>query len=233
MTPWRRSYRLVQWGLRTVGRAVWKVRAEGIERIPREGGLIVAPSHESYLDPFVVGAHLPRALRYMARRTLWVKTTPKGERRRVLASAFARWAGVIEVDREAGGRDAIRKCLEALAEGDAVLIFPEGTRSPTGEVQEFETGVGLLALRSGAPVLPISVDGTRRIWGKGRKYPRFGGGPVRLVYGEPVRYEKPTRADDAAADVRRRILDLRGAGQRADARDGADAHGGSRGGPSR
>lgn len=212
---------------------MWRVRAEGVERIPPTGGLIVAPTHESFLDPLVVGAYLPRDLRYMARRTLFVKTTKNGERRRRLASAFGRWAWVIEVDREGGGRDAVRKCLEALERGDAVLIFPEGTRSVAGEVQEFEMGVGLLALRSGAPVLPISIDGTRRIWGKGRKYPRLGAGPVRLVFGEPVKYERPTRAEEVAADLRRRILDLRGAGQQAVARDGADAHGRAGGGPSR
>lgn len=233
MLRWKRSYRFVQWMLRCTGRVVWKVRAEGIERIPKTGAVIIAPTHESYLDPFIVGCYLPRSLRYMARRTLWVKQTPNGERRRILPSAFARWAGVIEVDREAGGRDAIRKCLEALAEGDAVLVFPEGTRSLDGEVQEFESGVGLLALRSGAPVLPISLDGTRRIWGKGAKYPRIGAGPVRLVYGEPVKYERPTKAEEVAADVRRRILDLRGAGHEAAARDGADAHGRAGGGPSK
>src|SRR5687767_2862114 len=104
----------------------------------------------------VVGAYLPRDLSYMARRTLFVKVkgdgpTTKTERRRRLASAFARWASVIEVDREGGGRDAIRKCLEHLGEGRAVLIFPEGTRSLDGNLRDFQTGVGMLALRSGAP----------------------------------------------------------------------------------
>ena len=105
-------------------------------------------------------------------------------------------------------------------------------RSLGGNVKEFQAGVGLLALRSGAPVVPVSVDGTRRIWPKGRRYPRFSAGPVRLVYGEPVKYERPRKADEVAADLRGRILDLRGAGQQAAARDGADAHGGSRGSPS-
>ena len=216
-----------------MSRAVWKVRVEGQERVPRTGPLIVAPTHESFLDPMIVGAYLPRGLRYMARRTLFVKVREDGsERRRVLASAFARWAYVIELDREGADRDAVRKCVDALAEGDAVLIFPEGTRSLDGQVQEFRAGVALIALRSGAPVLPISIEGSRRVWGKGRKFPRFGAGPVRLVFGEPVKYERPTRAEDAAADLRRRILDLRGAGHEADARDGADARGEAGGGRS-
>jgi 1-acyl-sn-glycerol-3-phosphate acyltransferase len=229
----RLRYQFVQWFLRCMGRFVWKVQVEGRERIPREGALIVAPTHESFLDPMVVGAYLPRDLRYMARRTLFVKKREDGtERRRLLASAFARWAWVIEVDRDAGGRDAVRKCLERLEAGEAVLLFPEGTRSLDGNVREFEPGVGLIALRSGAPVLPISIEGSRRVWGKGRKLPRLGAGPVRLVFGEPVKYERPTRAEDVAADLRRRILDLRGAGRIADARDGADAHGVAGGGRS-
>jgi 1-acyl-sn-glycerol-3-phosphate acyltransferase len=219
--------------LRRLGGLVWKVRAEGRERIPRTGPIIVAATHESFLDPLVVGAYLPRRMRYMARRTLFVKTGADGvERRRRLASAFARWALVIEVDRDAGGRDAIRKCLEALAEGDAVLLFPEGTRSLDGNVQELETGVALLALRSGAPVLPVSLEGTRRIWPKGRKFPRFAAGPARIVFGEPVRYERPTRADEAAADLRRRLVDLRGVGREGAARDGAASHGAAGGGSS-
>jgi 1-acyl-sn-glycerol-3-phosphate acyltransferase len=216
-----------------MGRVFWKVRVEGRERIPRTGALILAATHESFLDPLVVGAHLPRAVRYMARRTLFVAERPDGrERRRFLASAFARWAGVIELDREGADRDAVRKCIDALAEGDAVLVFPEGTRSPDGSVQEFRAGVALIALRSGAPVLPVSVEGSRRVWGKGRSFPRLRAGPVRLVFGEPVKYERPTRAEDAASDLRRRVLDLRGAGQQADARDGAEADGVAGGGRS-
>jgi 1-acyl-sn-glycerol-3-phosphate acyltransferase len=226
---WRLSYRFVQWALRSLYRVFSRITVEGRERIPRTGALIVAPTHESYLDPTVVGAFLPRGLCYMARRTLFWRKTGTGDRRKLLAGAFADWAWVIEVDLAAGGRDAVRKCLEKLAEGHAVLIFPEGTRSVTGEVQEFETGVGLIALRSGAPVLPISIDGTRRIWGKGEKRPRLFAGPVRVVFGEPVSYEKPTRAEEVAADLRRRILDLRGTGQTADARDGANAPGEPRG----
>jgi 1-acyl-sn-glycerol-3-phosphate acyltransferase len=227
------TYRLTQWTLQFLGWSLWKVTARGRERVPLDGGLIVAPTHESYLDPLLVGAYVPRDLSFMARRSLFVKTDAKGERRRRLFSAWGRWAGVIELDREGADRDALKKALAALEEGRAVLVFPEGTRSTDGEVQEFRAGVALMALRSGAPVLPISIEGTRRIWGKGMKRPRFGKGPVRMMFGEPVKYERPAKAEDVAADLRRRILDLRGAGHEADARDGADAHGIAGGGPSR
>ena len=215
-----------------LGRFVWKVRAEGVATIPRTGALIVAPTHESFLDPLLVGAYLPRGLRYMARRTLFVKTTERGEKRRLLATAFARWACVIELDREGADRDALKKSLDALARGDAVLVFPEGTRSLDGEVGEFRAGVALLALRSGAPVLPISIEGSRRVWPKGRSRPRFGAGPVRIAFGTPVKYERPAKAEDVAADLRRRILDLRGEGPFDGARDGAQSRGEAGGGSS-
>ena len=226
------TYRLTQWTLQFLGFAVWRVRTEGRDRVPRDGALIVAPTHESYLDPLLIGAYVPRDLSFMARRTLFMKVDEKGERRRKLFSAWGRWAGVIELDREGADRDALKKSLAALAEGRAVLVFPEGTRSLDGEVQEFRAGVSLLALRSGAPVLPISIDGTRRIWGKGMKRPKFGKGPVRIVFGEPVKYERPARAEDVAADLRRRVLDLRASGQTGDARDGASSRGDAGGGSS-
>jgi len=226
------TYRLTQWTLQFLGFALWKVTTSGREKVPRDGALIVAPTHESYLDPLLVGAYVPRDLAFMARRTLFVKTDEKGERRRKLFSAWGRWAGVIELDREGADRDALKKSLAALAEGRAVLVFPEGTRSTDGNVQEFRAGVALLALRSGAPVLPLSIDGTRRIWGKGMKRPKFGKGPVRMTFGEPVKYERPAKAEDVAADLRGRILDLRASGRKGDARDGASSRGEAGGGSS-
>jgi 1-acyl-sn-glycerol-3-phosphate acyltransferase len=226
------TYRLTQWTLQFLGFVLWRVHAEGRDRIPRDGALIVAPTHESYLDPLLIGAYLPRDLAFMARRTLFVKVDETGERRRKLFSAWGRWAGVIELDREGADRAALKAALGALGDGRAVLVFPEGTRSSDGNVQEFRAGVALMALRSGAPVVPISIDGTRRIWGKGMKRPRFGPGPVRIVFGEPVKYERPAKAEDVAADLRRRVLDLRGEWHKDGACDGAQSRGDAGGGSS-
>ena len=81
--------------------------------------------------------------------------------------------------------------------------------------------------------MPVSIEGTRRLWPKGHRLPHWRAGPVHIVYGEAVKYERPTKAEEVARDLRRRILDLRAAGQQADARDGAAAHGVAGGGPSR
>ncbi len=213
-------YRTGQAFLRMMGRLVWGVRAEGRERIPLTGPVIIASTHESFLDPLVVGAYVPRHAWHMARTTLFLR---KDGSRKGFVTWFAALFGVIEVDREGTGLGALRGAEEKLSQGGAVLIFPEGTRSTDGEVQEFRAGVGLLAIRTGAQVVPVSVDGTRRVWGRGRKAPRFGSGPVRLVYGDPVTYTKETGAKEAAADLRRRVTELRGSGAPATGPDGAKA----------
>ena len=209
----RAAYSFCQFLLRVAGTLVWRVHAEGRDRIPKTGAVIVASTHESFLDPLVVGAYIPRHGWHMARRTLFVNKAGKRSR---FWTWFAAIFGVIEVDRDGTGLGALRGAEEKLAEGGLVLIFPEGTRSTDGEIQEFRAGVGLLARRSGATVVPVSVAGTRKIWGKGRKVPKFGKGPVRLVYGEPICYAEgvdgaePLGAKEIAVDLRERILALRG-----------------------
>lgn len=201
------AYRCVQAFLRGLGGALWRVRAEGRANIPSTGPVILATTHESFLDPLIVGAYSRRHTWYMARRSLFFR----GEKRSRFLTWFAALWGVIEVDRDGTGLGALRAAETKLREGEMVLIFPEGTRSKDGEVQDFRPGVGLLVRRTGARVVPVSIDGSRRIWPRGRKLPRFGAGPVRLVYGEPVAYDAEMDPKELTADIRRRVLDLRNA----------------------
>lgn len=198
-------YRTTQAFLRGLGRVWWRVRAEGMERIPATGPVIFASTHESFLDPPIVGAYVRRHIWFMARRSLFFS----GKER----SRFRTWVGslcgIIEVDRDGTGLGALRGAEEKLREGGAVLIFPEGTRSEDGSVQEFRAGVGLLAKRTGAKVVPVSLDGTRRVWPRGKKLPSLRAGPVRLIYGDPVAYGETSEPKDVAEDLRRRILELR------------------------
>jgi len=202
-------YRAQQTWLRAASRLLWRVRVEGRERIPAEGAFLLVSTHESFLDPLVVGAWCRRHVWHMARRTLFFS----GARRSRFRTWLGTLSGVIEVDREGGGRDALRAAMEKLRRGEGVLVFPEGTRSDGSEVLPFRAGAGLLATRTGAAVVPVSLAGTHRVWGRGRKLPRLlpwlVGGPVRLVFGEPVTYGETTDPGDAAADIRRRVLDLR------------------------
>lgn len=165
--------------------------------------MILAATHESFLDPPLVGCRL-RPLYFLARDTL-----AHSDGRRSGPKTWAlRALGVLEIDREAGS-EGLRQSLEVLSRGAALVVFPEGTRSVGGEVGEFRAGVGLLALRSGAPVVPVLVDGARRIWPRDRRFPRLFAGPVRIVYGEPITFPRGTKARDAAARLRDLALDLR------------------------
>ncbi len=186
------------------GRVFWGVRVVGRENIPASGPYIAASSHESFLDPFLVGSVFHR-INFLARRTLFETRGRPSRFKGWIADAWR----VVRLDRDGVGTEGVRKCLELLDAGAPLLLFPEGSRSRTGDVQPFLPGVGLLALRSGAPVIPISVHGTAKIWGVGESRPRLFGGPVIVAVGKPTVYERPAKAQDVAADIRDRVLDLR------------------------
>lgn len=225
----RLAYACVAFGFRWLGRLLWGVRVEGRENVPRKGPLLVAVTHESMLDPVIVGSELPRPLRYLARNTLF---GPRGEIR--LHGRVLLFAGAVPIEREGGGaRDTIRVARDLLEQGDAVLIFPEGTRSPDGRVQRFRRGAGLIARAAGCPVLPVSIDGSRLLWQKGSRLPRLWGGPVRVRIGAPLTFDRTTTAEDLVARLRDVILDLRGTRDQDSAGDGAEDGASTGGGPSR
>jgi 1-acyl-sn-glycerol-3-phosphate acyltransferase len=148
------------------------------ERVPRSGPVILASNHASFIDPPLVGAALPRAVAYLARDTLF--------RFRIMAWLLARWKAV-PVDREGGGATGVRKILEVLAGGDGVIIFPEGTRTRSGELQPARSGIGLIVLKSEAPVVPVRVFGTFEAFGRHLPFPKPR--PVAVKYGQPLRFD--------------------------------------------
>ncbi len=147
----------------------------GIENIPPSGPLIVASNHLSHLDPPIVGLMIPRYVFFMAKTDLF--RTP-------LLSLWMKMIKTIPVRRGGGGRQALEIALRYLAQGEAVCIFPEGTRSPDGRLRRGRSGVVVLALRSGAPILPVAVTGTEKALRKGsRKINR--GVSIAVRYGKP------------------------------------------------
>ena len=134
----------------------------GRENVPREGPLIVACSHASHLDPMILGAVFDRPLHFMARRTLFD------------VPGFAwliRQNQAFPLDREGDSREALRAFGERLEDGNAVVMFPEGTRTPDGALQEMKPGLGMLAVRNLAPVLPVYIWGSYLAWPRGKRYP--------------------------------------------------------------
>jgi len=174
--------RSIAFGARLIGRSITRVRVEGdLGAIPREGPVILAANHISNADPVLVGAWLtPR----LARRIHWL-----GKKEMFdwpIVGFVARNGGIVPVDRGAADVDAFRMASRVLEAGEVLMVFPEGTRSPTAELQPPKDGLAMLALRSGATIVPIGISNTDRFWPKGRPIPRPGG-HVTMRVGEPFK----------------------------------------------
>jgi 1-acyl-sn-glycerol-3-phosphate acyltransferase len=169
-------------GGRIVAQALTRVRVSGdLEGIPAEGPVILAANHASNLDPVVLGSWLvpaiPRRIHWLGKKELF--DWP-------VVGWLARNGGVHPVDRGAADVEAFRLAQRILDEGHVLLVFPEGTRSPDGSLRAARDGVALLALRTGAPIVPIGVGGSDRVWPKGQRVPRPGG-HVTVRVGSPFR----------------------------------------------
>ena len=178
ITPFIRG---VAFFARLAMRCLTRMTVEGpLDRIPQTGPLIIASNHLSNADGVIVGGWLtPR----LGRRIHWL-----GKREMLewpILGPIARSGSVHPVDRGAADVEAFRLAQRILDEGHVLVVFPEGTRSPTGGLQEAKDGLALLALRSGATILPVGVSGTDRFWPRGRlPHP---GGRVGLRVGEAFR----------------------------------------------
>jgi len=161
-----------------VSRLLWRARIEGLEHLPRSGPFIVVANHCSNLDPLMMGwatgHQIGRVVHFMAK--IEMRGWP-------IIGWLATQSGVYFVRRGEGDRAAQRFSLEALATGKPIAIFPEGTRSRNGHLREGKAGAALIAMRSGAPIVPAAVSGTHRIFPGRSRWPR----PSRVLirFGEP------------------------------------------------
>jgi len=170
--------------------------------IPAKGPLLFVCNHLSNIDPFIFGGYAPGAMFCMTKRELFQNPVTAW----VLAGC-----NCFPVDRGTADRRALRTALDILAGGGRLLIFLEGTRSATPGMRRAEAGVGFLARRSGAPVLPVALWGTDAALGRGRLLPRRV--PIRVRYGSvfelPPREPGERRDDQAVADlIGRRIAEM-------------------------
>jgi 1-acyl-sn-glycerol-3-phosphate acyltransferase len=139
-------YRLFRWLVRTLGFLFLGFEVDGEEKVPEKGPLIVAANHSRFFDPVFVSMAVPRRVRWMAKKELF--TFP--------FERFFYFIGAFPVDRQGGGRAALRTALKFLAEGRTLGIFPEGTRRREGAPSlEAKSGTAVIAARSRAPVLPV------------------------------------------------------------------------------
>ena len=199
------KYHLLFWPLAAffwlLFRLIFRLRVSGVENVPA-GGAIIAPNHQSFFDiPLVamVLAFHGRRTHFMAKSELF---------RNPVFAWIIRNLVAFPVRRGAPDRTAIRYAIDRLKQGELVVIFPEGTRSKTGQLKEAEAGLSLIAAKAAVPVVPVGIGGTRRMFSKEQFFPRVTicfGTPIADPATEPANGEK---APDIGISVMQAIRDL-------------------------
>jgi 1-acyl-sn-glycerol-3-phosphate acyltransferase len=173
------------------------LRASGRGHIPESGAALLVSNHLSHLDVLVLGTLLPRPLNFVARSTLFFP--PLGW--------IIRSLGAFPIQRDGMGAQGLKETLRRLRAGGIVTLFPEGTRSPDGELGPLKQGIAVLAARARVPIIPAAVVGTFEAWPRSRSFPRRH--PIRVHYGRPIAPEEIAgRAPEEVSElIRARILD--------------------------
>ncbi|WP_280768245.1 lysophospholipid acyltransferase family protein [Salipaludibacillus daqingensis] len=185
-------YSIGQFICRTYFRLFYRVTLVGRDNIPADGGVLLCSNHIHNLDPPLVGAFLKRQTKFMAKAELF--NAP------ILKSILPR-VGAFPIRRGMSDRQALRSGLKLLKQSEIVGVFPEGTRSKTGELGEGLAGVGFFALRSEANVVPCAVIGSYKLFS-----------PLKVVYGPPVNMnsirENKGSPEEATEEIMRGIQKL-------------------------
>ncbi len=168
----RLGYYLLWHFFRILFRIGFARRIYHVERVPSQGPVLIAANHASFMDPPLIGSSLPREITYLARDTLF---------RFPIIASFLQYINVIPVDRGGKSPRGLKVIASRLKAGHPVILFPEGTRSSDGKLRQAKSGIGLLAIKSDAPILPVRVFGTFEAYGRHMKWPRLH--PVDIKFG--------------------------------------------------
>lgn len=199
--PWHTAFYRLMTG--AMGAVVWtfgRYQVTGVEHVPEDGPLIVVANHLNNADPPLLGAAIPRRIRFMAKQELFETG----------AGVFYRWFGAFPVRRFEADLAALRQAQSILKEGGVIGMFPEGHRSHGGGMGPPHLGTALIALRSGAPLLPVGITGTEAI-----RTPKvlLQNPRIRVVIGKPFGLPTPRRitaalVEDGTDQIMRRIAAL-------------------------
>lgn len=191
---------------RVVGRVFLHYRTRGGEHVPAAGGVLLAANHASYADIPLLGCGVRRRLFYLGRANLF--SWP-------LVGPILRWLGWIPLKTERWDRQAFGSAVELLKEGKAVVIFPEGTRTPDGALQPGKPGIGRLVAQAQCPVVPVYLKGTYQVLPMGASWVRRY--PVEVSFGECMDFQEECRQYQGkelyqriSQTVMARIAELRG-----------------------
>ena len=162
---------------------VFRTRVYGRENIPAEGAVILAANHASNIDPPLMASLIERPVSYMAKIELFENP---------IFGAAIRRCHAFPVKRGASDRGAIKAAVTVLKEGHMLGLFPEGTRSKTGELQKAEAGIALIASMTGAPIVPVAILNSHRIFANGGLLPQ-----LRIMYGVPISFQGDRKSKEA------------------------------------
>ncbi len=216
-------YRTLEYTLAPFLRAVYRPEVSGLEHVPGEGPAIFTANHVSFADEFFTPLAARRQIFYFAKAEYFTTPGLKGR----ASAAFFRGMGQVPVARAnvRSAAEVIDIGVEVLAEGKALGIYPEGTRSPDGRLHKFRTGVARLALRSGAPVIPVGLVGTRDVQPPGSV--RWHRAPVAVRFGAPLSFAGRADEERSSRVLRQVTEQVREAVQQLSDQEYVDAYGSS------
>jgi 1-acyl-sn-glycerol-3-phosphate acyltransferase len=197
-------YRLVQHVAGTIALVAGGIRVSGRHEFPRSGGVLLISNHLSHLDVFVLGISQARPLNYVARSSLFLP----------VLGILIRSVGGFPIRREGMGAEGLKETLRRLRAGGIVTLFPEGTRSATGDLGPLKSGIAVLAARARVPIVTAGIAGTFEALPRGRSFPRRH--PVWIHYGPPIWPEEIAGRDDKEVTelLRARILESQAVARR-------------------
>lgn len=178
-----------------IARMIYRPRVVGRRNVPRDGAVILASNHLSFIDSIIIPLMAPRRVQFLAKSTYFTGTGVKG----ALSRNFFTSIGAVGVERGAGqaAQEALDQGKRILDTGAAFAIYPEGTRSLDGRLYRGRTGVAWLALTTGAKVVPVGLIGTDELMPVGTKFPRLR--RVTVSFGEPLDLAHYGSADSGRA----------------------------------
>ena len=153
---------------------MFNLKVYGRENVPSKGSVLLVCNHQSNLDPMLIGVRLDRTLSYIAKSELFQNR---------YAARLLRWLGAFPVRQGSVDVYALKEAIARLRQGRALAIFPEGSRTPDGDMLPIQRGVGLIVRRTSAPVLPVVLHGSFDAWSIHMK--GFRPAKIHLLYGEP------------------------------------------------
>lgn len=173
---------------------------KGREYIPQEGGFVLVSNHASFLDPIILSASCPRVIHFAARDTLF--------RNRFFAALISRLCA-FPIKRWSADLAAVKESVRRLKANAGLLVFPQGTRNASADIdlQNITYGFVLLAHRAGVPIIPVWISGSNRAWGKGDKMIRLS--KIKVIFGEPIYAEHKRPYVETAHDVYKRMQQLK------------------------